>query len=355
MRLSHHDLGRVQAALRRLGGVASVDGARRCILETTAGLVGNSWVSFNESSLKPGRASCTLCEPAAPSALASYFPTLHALMHQHPILRRTQVRGPSPALTFGDCMPRRAAERLPLFNEYYRQVGTRDQLVMLLRPGRELMRSVSVNRSRASFTARDRGVMDLLRPHFEQAHRRATLLEDVVGLLGSPDAAGGDGRGRGLMAVDAAGRVEFASREAGLWLSAACRDRVAEGAPVPAEVRAWLRTQELGPDAGFSPLQLPVADGKVLLRIGRRADDRALVVVEKIPGPDRIGIGRLTPREREVLAWVARGKTNPEIAVILGAGQRTIEKHLENILAKLAVENRAGAMLIALERGLGPA
>jgi len=52
----------------------------------------------------------------------------------------------------------------------------------------------------------------------------------------------------------------------------------------------------------------------------------------------------LTPREREVLEWVAAGKTNRDIAAILGASARTIEKHLERIYEKLGVETRTAAV-----------
>jgi DNA-binding CsgD family transcriptional regulator len=43
------------------------------------------------------------------------------------------------------------------------------------------------------------------------------------------------------------------------------------------------------------------------------------------------------------------GKTNPEIAIILGASSRTIDKHMERILDRLGVENRAGLMLATAE------
>jgi DNA-binding CsgD family transcriptional regulator len=55
----------------------------------------------------------------------------------------------------------------------------------------------------------------------------------------------------------------------------------------------------------------------------------------------------LTKREAEVLAWVARGKGNYEIGVILGTRRRTISKHVEHILSKLNVENRTAAAAIA--------
>jgi DNA-binding NarL/FixJ family response regulator len=58
----------------------------------------------------------------------------------------------------------------------------------------------------------------------------------------------------------------------------------------------------------------------------------------------------LTPREAEVLFWVARGKTNDEIAIVLGVGRTTVKKHLESTFVKLGVENRTAAAAMALEQ-----
>jgi DNA-binding CsgD family transcriptional regulator len=57
----------------------------------------------------------------------------------------------------------------------------------------------------------------------------------------------------------------------------------------------------------------------------------------------------LTPREREVLDWVAAGKTNRDIAAILGASPRTVEKHLERIYEKLGVETRTAAVMRSIK------
>lgn len=51
----------------------------------------------------------------------------------------------------------------------------------------------------------------------------------------------------------------------------------------------------------------------------------------------------LTPREREVLHWVAEGKRDSEIALIFGISVRTIEQHVRVCLQKLGVETRATA------------
>ena len=56
----------------------------------------------------------------------------------------------------------------------------------------------------------------------------------------------------------------------------------------------------------------------------------------------------LTSREAEVLVWIARGKANKDIGQILSVSPRTVNKHLEQIFAKLGVENRASAAVAAL-------
>ncbi len=56
--------------------------------------------------------------------------------------------------------------------------------------------------------------------------------------------------------------------------------------------------------------------------------------------------GKLTPREAEIACWLAAGKSNPEIACILHCKRRTVEKHVERILEKLGVENRASVAVV---------
>ena len=56
----------------------------------------------------------------------------------------------------------------------------------------------------------------------------------------------------------------------------------------------------------------------------------------------------LTQREAEVLLWIARGKSNRDIAEILSLSPRTVNKHLEQIFNKIGVENRASAAALAV-------
>lgn len=57
----------------------------------------------------------------------------------------------------------------------------------------------------------------------------------------------------------------------------------------------------------------------------------------------------LTPRAAETLLWVAQGKTNADIATILGITESTVKKHMQEIFEKLGVETRGAAIVRALE------
>jgi DNA-binding NarL/FixJ family response regulator len=60
----------------------------------------------------------------------------------------------------------------------------------------------------------------------------------------------------------------------------------------------------------------------------------------------------LTDREREVLAWVGRGKTSSEIAIILGLRERTVNFHCDRAMKRLDVTNRTQAVAKAIAHGL---
>jgi DNA-binding NarL/FixJ family response regulator len=61
---------------------------------------------------------------------------------------------------------------------------------------------------------------------------------------------------------------------------------------------------------------------------------------------------RLSPREKEVLELITRGKSNKEIASALDIAENTVKNHLKNILEKLHLENRVQAATYALRKGL---
>lgn len=64
-------------------------------------------------------------------------------------------------------------------------------------------------------------------------------------------------------------------------------------------------------------------------------------------------IDRLTPREREILACLARGESNKVIARTLDVAESTVKIHVQNILKKLSLSSRVQAAVYAVEHGMG--
>ncbi len=89
-------------------------------------------------------------------------------------------------------------------------------------------------------------------------------------------------------------------------------------------------------------------DPRVLPRVLERARSRPGT------GAGASLLGRLTPREADVLRLVCRGATNAEIAGALRMGERTVKSHVSAVLAKLGVRDRAAAIVAAYDAGLRP-
>jgi len=118
---------------------------------------------------------------------------------------------------------------------------------------------------------------------------------------------------------------------------------------------AW---QELGAPYFSARAQLLVADACQALgdedsaRLAREAAHETLAALSApVPARERDGHG-LTDRELQVLRMVAEGQTNRSIAAALVLSERTVDRHVSNILAKLRVASRAAATAYAYEHDL---
>ena len=61
----------------------------------------------------------------------------------------------------------------------------------------------------------------------------------------------------------------------------------------------------------------------------------------------------LTPRERDIVEWIARGSDNAQVAAQLALSEKTVRNHITSIFAKLEVENRSQAIVLARDAGFG--
>ena len=162
-----------------------------------------------------------------------------------------------------------------------------------------------------------------------------------------------DVSGRYLLAVSRQGKIMWATPQAQKLLS----DNLAAGTDdelvLPDPMLQWLEQAQKG-KAGSKTTAMASLPNEEQLRLqymGKLGPNEFLLRLAKytstnLPAEFSSELG-LTTREGEVLSWLSKGKTNRDIAQILGLSPRTVDKHLEQIYAKLGVENRTAAAAIA--------
>jgi DNA-binding CsgD family transcriptional regulator len=148
-----------------------------------------------------------------------------------------------------------------------------------------------------------------------------------------------------LLVVSPEGRIQFATARAARWL----KDfSVSPSNRLPQALAGWL--EKVISSSRPSRFILDRAGTQFCLQIIYREPKAIGLLLEQRANSVALGNPRgvLTQRQIEVLSWVARGKTNAEIAKILSLKTGTIGKYLERIFPKLGVENRTAAASFVL-------
>ena len=169
-----------------------------------------------------------------------------------------------------------------------------------------------------------------------------------------------DSAGRFLLAANRSGRILWSTPQASKLLSTIFADFQTDGHTLPDDVRDWLlRQADRRPAISSETMNLSVESSPVKLELSFISqigtEELLLRLIDGDPNNDQVVLQRrlpLTQRESEVLLWIARGKSNRDIADILTLSPRTVNKHLEQIFSKLGVENRTSAAALAV-RTLG--
>lgn len=194
------------------------------------------------------------------------------------------------------------------------------------------------------FSPRESDLAGLLRPHCTAAWRR--LQPPAQSARGAPPQ-------RIVLSPDLRPIILSAETRA-ILRSYFPRWRVTS--ELPADLKAWAAhsLRCLREEPWPHPLRafaIEAARGRLLVRCFPASQRRAagLFLVESPALPDFFQLARLglTERECEVLHWLAQGKRDAEIALILAIAPKTVSKHVENLLRKLRAENRSAAVSTA--------
>jgi DNA-binding CsgD family transcriptional regulator len=167
-----------------------------------------------------------------------------------------------------------------------------------------------------------------------------------------------DVSGRFLLAVNRDGRIMWATPQAQKLLADSLGAGAVDEVILPESLRLWLEQAQAGKGGakeGGTKAAAAIPDHPELKLhyMGNAGSNEFLLRLAKestslLPAALASEF-RLTTREGEVLSWLSKGKTNRDIAQILGLSPRTVDKHLEQIYAKLGVENRTAAAAIATD------
>lgn len=153
--------------------------------------------------------------------------------------------------------------------------------------------------------------------------------------------------GRRLIATDMNGGIRWSTPLAAALLEGLGMEACA---PVAAQIARIIHQHDGASDRTVT--RLPVGDRQIeITYLGRGlGDDHLFRLAEMRQGMEAAALQRalnLTPRESDVLFWIAQGKSNRDASEIMNISARTVNKHLEQIFIKLGVENRAAAAAMA--------
>jgi DNA-binding CsgD family transcriptional regulator len=270
--------------------------------------------------------------------------------HTHPLVRFHAYEGGRVTRRISDSVPFKRFRHSALYDEYYRRIGLDHALALPIHVDDRWLVSFVLNRARRDFTDRECALLDLTRAGLSALYRRALTLARLQstadGLRDLLDASGAS-----VVRLDLQRRVCEASPTGAVLLSRYGDAEAQPAAMLPPRLTDWLDAHARNAPGGSVEC--------VLVRHGDRLHMHAfaasggalhLVLEERLGAASAVRRAQLplTEREREVLRWVAAGKTDRDIAAILAISPRTVHKHLQRVYDKLGVETRTAAVMRAL-------
>lgn len=356
MRLSASDVERLSEGLRDLYAHRSLETLPARIVRLLREAIPCDSAAFNYIDFRRREARVIHDHGAEADR---YIPVLGELVRTHPLVNHLRTHGRAGAARMSDVIARRKLRSTAIYAEFFQPLGIERQLGLQIECRGYALNAVGLQRSGSDFSQRDVATLNFLHIHLAQAYKNAVDLDRLRHLGSAPEPAWGD---RELSAIwlQRADRVDRMSSQAAAWLRRYFgRTAAGKSRRLPPRLADWVRAQvaahqarERRPEV-FPERSWPGPGGRLLVRWvpGTASSAGCLILSEQRNrhDPDELRGLELTPRETEVLHWLAEGKTNEVIGRILSVSTRTVEKHVEHILEKLRVETRVAAALKARE------
>jgi DNA-binding CsgD family transcriptional regulator len=275
-------------------------------------------------------------------------------MHEHPVLAHFLQTDDRHARRISDFWSQQRLHQSGMHSEFCRLCNIEDSLCISIPCPPPRFIGIAWHDDRV-FTDRGRLIADLVRPHISQAWHNAKLFRRVHHWLQILQ-NGVEDQGMGVLLCKLQGTVQFVNAQARRHLAEYFGVTRQTDRRLPEELLLWVRHQDLllrksdNALAVRTPMVCEKGNKCLIIRLFSQSGANLILMEEERAVPDTGSIKTLglTVREAEVLTWIARGKTNNEIATILEMRAGTVKKHVEHILLKLGVETRTAAAVLAL-------
>lgn len=356
--LNQSDLAAISDALRELYAHTDARSLPYCIVRLVRKLIPANSAAFNSFDFRTGQAS--LAHDHGPEG-DKYFPALQDRIQEHPmIVARLTGQWRDGSVALSDCMSQAKFHRHPLYDEFFRPLGIERQLGLIVEDKEYGFTAACLQRDGKDFSTRDQTVLTFLQPHIIQAFKNASDMTalrmesgGLKGLVNLTDA--------GAAWLSNSGKIEWMSSKAELWLNEYFGEHKqgAQRTRLPGRLAEWVKMQRMAQESNSSlgwraEWTITRERGDLNVRwICEQPGHGYLILSERRrnSSPERLRALGLTSREAEALYWIAEGKSNAEIGVLMGISVRTVAKHLEQMFPKLGVESRLQAAMLANETG----
>lgn len=249
-----------------------------------------------------------------------------------------------------DFMPAEEFHKLDIHRYALGPLGINYQIGSILAMLGDVCHIITIHRTHHNFTEREREILNTLHPHLVTSYVNAvacTQARDSVTQIKAimETAPGAYGY------FDATDKVQWLQPKAEAWMLEFFCDETKTVGNIPQSIRRLLRESA---NEGNAPKQLERPNHTEVLTVclGASALGGWILRLDRkprTPAPHFCPLPQFSERKNQVLQWMTEGKRNGEIATILQLSSRTVEKHVQDILAELGVENRATAIIRAME------
>ena len=209
---------------------------------------------------------------------------------------------------------------------------------------------ITIHRTHENFTDREQKILNTLHPHLVTSHVNALVfsraqksVSQLKAIMETAPGASG--------CFDAAGGVIWLQEKAVVWLVEFFPGEFKHQGKVPHSIQTLIARSQT---KGGTPEHLEAVNETERLTVMLTASPVGgwVLRLDRMPLKPASRFHPLPPltaAENQVMRWMTEGKRNIEIGTILDISPRTVEKHVSQILAKLGAENRASAIIRAME------